>query len=232
MIVVIPAYNEEKNIIRVLKELSDLEIDSIVVDDGSIDKTRKLVEEFIKNNENNNKIYTIFKDKNQGKSSALKDGTKLALDLNYEYIVYMDGDHQHKPEDIPKMLKKLKEENADAVFGIRKYNHIPFHRQISNFIASIIMSLTVSFYSRRPYIFRDIQCGFRIIKSSFLKDAYFGYGYSVEHLIALQLAKKGAKIVEEYVTIEYHPDATSYITAKKIVDVVKEVAKFVLFRNC
>ena len=123
---------------------------------------------------------------------------------------------------------KLKKKDADAVFGIRKYKHIPFHRQISNFLASLTMSLVVTFYSGKIYIFRDIQCGYRIIKAEYLKDVYFGEGYSVEHLIALQLAKKKAKIVEEYVDIEYHPDATSYITTKKILDVAKEVAKFVL----
>jgi hypothetical protein len=86
-------------------------------------------------------------------------------------------------------------------------------------------------FSGNFHIFRDIQCGFRIIKSEFLKNSYFGDGYSVEHLIALQLAKKNAKITEEYVTIDYHNDAISYITTKKILDVVKEVAKYVLSKH-
>ena len=228
IVAVIPAYNEEKNILKVLNDLNKLGIDSIVVDDGSSDRTKEIIEEYIKHNNKIN-IYPIFKDKNEGKSKALKDGTELALNHKYKYIIYMDGDYQHKPKDIPKMFKKLKEKNADAVFGIRKYRHIPFHRQISNFLASAFMSLVVSVYSKKIYFFRDIQSGFRIIKSDFLNNVYFGEGYSVEHLIALQLAKKNAKIVEEYIEIEYHPDATSYITTKKIIDVIKEVARFVLF---
>jgi len=228
IVAVIPAYNEEKNILKVLNDLNKLGIDSIVVDDGSSDRTKEIIEEYIKHNNKIN-IYPIFKDKNEGKSKALKDGTELALNHKYKYIIYMDGDYQHKPMDIPKMFKKLKEKNADAVFGIRKYRHIPFHRQISNFLASAFMSLVVSVYSKKIYFFRDIQSGFRIIKSDFLNNVYFGEGYSVEHLIALQLAKKNAKIVEEYIEIEYHPDATSYITTKKIIDVIKEVARFVLF---
>jgi glycosyltransferase involved in cell wall biosynthesis len=231
LVVVIPAYNEEKNILKVLNDLDNLSIDSIVVDDGSLDGTKSVIENYIKNNTTKNKIYPIFKNKNEGKSKALEDGTKLALKQGYEYIVYMDGDYQHKPSDIPKMFKKLKETNADAVFGIRKYNHIPFHRQISNFMASIFMFLVVSIYSKKIYFFKDIQSGFRIIKSDFLNNVYFGEGYSVEHLMAIQLAKKNAKIVEEYIEIEYHPDATSYITTKKILDVMKEVAKFVLFHK-
>ncbi|AEH07335.1 glycosyltransferase family 2 protein [Methanothermococcus okinawensis] len=235
-VVVIPAYNEEKNILKVLDDLNKLsdlseQFDSIVVDDGSTDGTKTIIENYIKNNSLNYKIYTIFKSKNEGKSKALEDGTKFALKQGYNYIIYMDGDYQHKPRDIPKMFKKLKKTNADAVFGIRKYNHIPLHRQISNFLASIFMSLVISIYSKKIYFFRDIQSGFRIIKSDFLNDAYFGEGYSVEHIIALQLAKKKAKIVEEYIEIEYHPDATSHITTKKILDVMKEVAKFVLFHN-
>ncbi len=235
IVAVIPAYNEEKNILNVFYDLTKLGIDLIVIDDGSSDKTRDVIKKYIEHNQNNNQnkinIFPIFKNKNEGKSKALKDGTKLALSYNYEYIVYIDGDYQHKPKDIPKMFKKLNEKNADAVFGIRKYYHIPLHRQISNFLASIFMSLIISIYTNRFYFFKDIQCGFRIIKSCFLNDIYFGDGYSVEHLIALQLAKKGAKIIEEYVEVDYHPDATSHITTKKIIDVMKEVARFVLFHN-
>ncbi|EHP85757.1 glycosyltransferase family 2 protein [Methanotorris formicicus] len=226
MIAVIPMFNEERNILKVLKDLEELGIDAVVVDDGSEDNSINIVEEFSKKSKNN--IYLIKKEKNEGKARALKDGTEFALKLNPEYIVYMDGDYQHKPKDIPKMIEKLKKGNADAVFGIRRYKYIPIHRQVSNFLASLIMSLVVTFYSGKIYIFKDIQCGYRIIKAKFLKNVYFGEGYSVEHLIALQLAKRKAKIIGEYVDIEYHPDATSYITTKKILDVVKEVAKFVL----
>jgi len=228
MIAVIPAYNEEKNIISVLKDLSDLNIDVVVVDDGSIDKTKKIIGEFLEKNEFKNKIFPIFKDKNEGKSKALEEGTNYAIKLGYNTIIYMDGDYQHKPKDIPPLIKKMESENADAVFGVRKYKHIPIHRQFSNFLASFIMSLTVSVFSGRIHIFKDIQCGFRIIKSKFLNGMYFGEGYSVEHLVALQLAQKNAKIVEEYVSIDYHPDAISHITTKKIIDVMKEVAKYVL----
>jgi glycosyltransferase involved in cell wall biosynthesis len=232
MVAVIPAYNEEKNILNVLNDLNELGIDSIVVDDGSSDGTKKIIEEYIKNNKNRKiNIYLIFKNKNEGKSKALRYGTELALNHKYEYIIYMDGDYQHKPRDIPKMFKKLEEKKADVVFGIRKYGHIPFHRQISNFLASVFMSLVISIYSKKIYFFKDIQCGFRIIRSDFLNNIHFGEGYSVEHLIALQLAKKNAKIVEEYIEIDYHPDATSYITTKKIIDVMKEVARFVLFHK-
>ncbi len=231
MVAVIPAYNEEKNIISVLKDLSDINIDVIVVDDGSTDKTKTIINEFLEKNEFKNKIFPIFKEKNEGKSKALEDGTNYAINLNYDAIAYLDGDYQHKPSDIIPMYEKMKSENADAVFGIRKYKHIPFHRQFSNFLASVIMSITVSVFSGNFHIFRDIQCGFRIIKSEFLKNSYFGDGYSVEHLIALQLAKKNAKITEEYVTIDYHNDAISYITTKKILDVVKEVAKYVLSKH-
>ncbi|ABR56134.1 glycosyltransferase family 2 protein [Methanococcus aeolicus] len=237
LIVVIPAYNEEKNILKVLSELSNLNLDSIVVDDGSTDNTKRIVKEYIdkttsnnnnKNKNNNVKIYTIFKSTNEGKAKALEQGTKFALEKGYKYICYIDGDYQHKPKDILPMFEKLKKKDADAVFGIRRYKHIPFYRIISNYLASVFMSVMVSIYALNFHIFKDIQSGFRIIKGDFLNDMYFGDGYSVEHLVALQLAKRKAKIVEEYISIEYHPNAISYITTKKIIDVVKEVAKFIL----
>ncbi|HIP17641.1 MAG TPA: glycosyltransferase family 2 protein [Methanothermococcus okinawensis] len=227
-IVIIPTYNEEKNILRVLNDLKNIPVDVIIVDDGSSDNTKEIIKNYMKNSSIKNKIYTLFKDKNEGKSKAIRDGTELALKLNYEYIVYMDGDYQHKPKDIPKMFERLKKHNGDAIFGIRKYSSIPFHRRLSNYLASIIMSLIISIYVGKIYFFRDIQCGFRIIKSKFLRNIYYGEGYSVEHLIAIQLAKKNAKIIEEYIDIEYHADAFSHITTKKILDVVIEVAKYVL----
>ena len=228
-IVIIPTYNEEKNILRILNDLKNIPIDILIVDDGSSDNTKEIIKNYMDNPSIKNKIYTIFKNKNEGKSKAIRDGTELALKLNYEYIAYIDGDYQHKPKDIPKMFKKLKKHNGDAIFGIRKYSSIPFHRQISNYLASIIMSIIISVYVGRIYFFKDIQCGFRIIKGEFLKDIYYGEGYSVEHLIAIQLAKKNAKIIEEYIDIEYHADACSHITTKKILDVVIEVAKYVLW---
>jgi len=227
-IVIIPTYNEEKNILKVLKDLNTIPVDVLIVDDGSTDNTKKVIKEYLDRGEYKNKIYTIFKEKNEGKSKALKSGTELALKLGYKYIVFMDGDYQHKPKDIPKMFKKLKECKGDAVFGIRKYSSIPFHRQISNFLASVFMSILISLYVGRIYFFRDIQCGFRIIRGDLLRGMYFGEGYSVEHLIAIQLAKKGAKIVEEYIDVEYHPEAYSHITTRKILDVMVEVAKYIM----
>ena len=88
MIAVIPAYNEEKNIISVLKDLSDINIDVIVVDDGSTDKTKTIIKEFLEKNEFKNKIFPIFKEKNEGKSKALEDGTIYALNLNYVITSY------------------------------------------------------------------------------------------------------------------------------------------------
>ena len=227
-VVIIPTYNEEKNILKVLEELNTIPVDALIVDDGSTDNTKKTIEEYLSRGEYKNKIYTIFKEKNEGKSKALKSGTELALRLGYRYIVFMDGDYQHKPKDIPKMFKKLMEYKGDAIFGIRRYSSIPLHRQISNFLASVFMSILISLYVGRIYFFRDIQCGFRIIRGDLLRDIYFGEGYSVEHLIAIQLAKKGAKIVEEYIDVEYHPEAHSHITTKKILDVMVEVARYIV----
>ncbi|HIP84520.1 MAG TPA: glycosyltransferase family 2 protein [Methanothermococcus okinawensis] len=227
-VVIIPTYNEEKNILKVLKDLNTIPVDVLVVDDGSTDNTKKVIQEYLSRGEHRNRIYTIFKERNEGKSKALKSGTELALKLGYNYILFMDGDYQHKPKDIPKMLKKLRECGGDAVFGIRKYSSIPIHRQISNFLASVFMSILISLYVGRPYLFRDIQCGFRIIRADLLRDIYFGEGYSVEHLIAIQLAKKGAKILEEYIDVEYHPEAHSHITTRKIVDVMVDVLKYIM----
>jgi len=226
LIVIIPTYNEEKNIINILKDLNKLNLPCIIVDDCSIDNTRNIIDKYKKNNKNQI-IYTIYKNENKGKSEALKDGTNYALKLNYEYICFIDGDYQHKPEDIPKLYKKLIEKNGDCIFGVRKYKNIPFYRIISNSVVSVLMSIFVSIYTFKLHIFKDVQCGFKIIKKDLLKNIYFGDRYSVEHLLALQLAQKKAKIIEDYISIEYHDDAVSYITTKLIINVPIDILKYI-----
>ncbi|ADG13886.1 glycosyl transferase family 2 [Methanocaldococcus infernus ME] len=224
IVAVVPAYNEEKNIEKVLKELDEIKIDAIVVDDGSEDRTSEKVKNF---KPKNIKIFLIRNNKNLGKAKALELGTKEALRLGYKYIAYIDGDYQLKPRDILKLYKLLKEREADAVFGVRKFDNIPFPRKITNFLANLLVSFAILVHTKRFYFLRDVQCGLRLIKADLLKDIYFGKDYSVEHIVAIQLIKKGAKILEEEIDVEYHEDAVSYLNSKKVLDVIKEVLNFI-----
>ncbi|MFA7689262.1 MAG: glycosyltransferase family 2 protein, partial [Bacilli bacterium] len=104
-LVIIPAYNEEENIVNTINslkkiKLKGIKLNYIVINDGSKDKTR---ETLIKN-----KIKFIDLIYNLGIGGAVQTGYKYALYNNYDVAIQLDGDGQHNPEYIKKLIEELK----------------------------------------------------------------------------------------------------------------------------
>jgi len=112
-LLIIPAYNEEKNIGQVLKnlKLSKLDLDIIVINDGSKDRTKEVVEE--------ESISIISHPYNLGYAAALQTGFKYAQNKGYNYVIQFDSDGQHDINDIPFMMGELEKGHADIVIGSR-----------------------------------------------------------------------------------------------------------------
>lgn len=156
--VVIPAYNEEATIhdivTRALKHSSLV----IVVDDGSTDETisklKGLPIELIKN------------EKNQGKAASLWKGILTARDFNVNYIVTLDGDGQHAPEDIPRLLGQSEEKPKSIIIGARLADKsvIPAKRYYANRIANFWIAWAAG------YPLSDSQSGFRVYPSKLFDD--------------------------------------------------------------
>ena len=114
--VIVPAYNEEKTIIQLLKKVRDVEINGvtkeiIVIDDCSVDNTLSLLEE--------NKIlydFLIKLPKNSGKGEAVKNGL---LKASGQYILFQDADLEYDPNDYEKLLEPVIRFDADLVIGSR-----------------------------------------------------------------------------------------------------------------
>lgn len=110
LLIIIPAYNEEKNIVRVFEQLEKLGIpaiaDILVIDDASTDDTGRIVREW--------KYELITHIYNLGYGSALQLGYKYAVRRNYDYVIQMDADGQHDACNIPVIYEALKGKGFDG----------------------------------------------------------------------------------------------------------------------
>lgn len=149
--IVIPAYNEEKVISNVIGEIQSAGYGNIiVVDDGSADNTQKEA----KKGEN---VIALRHKINRGKGAATKTGIVAAKLLGADIIVTMDGDGQHDPGDITRLIKPIADGQCDVVLGSRLKNTqgMPFYKIIQNHFGNI-----VTWYLYGLYV-TDSQSGFR-----------------------------------------------------------------------
>jgi len=194
--VVIPAYNEGDKLIGVLEKAISLADNIIVVDDGSDQK--KMAEINFKNI--SGKIIFLRHRINLGKGAALKTGCEAAIKLGAEIIVLMDADGQHKPEDIPRFVDKLKKDNLDIVFGSRQIGHdMPLMMMLGNKFLSITSSLLFGIY------ISDTQSGFRAFKSTvYPKIQWNSPRYSIETEMIVNTGKNHLKFGEIEIQTIYH----------------------------
>ncbi len=108
---VIPAYNEEKTIKKVIMDIKPKVDEIIVVDDGSRDNTSLIAEK--------EGVIVLKHIVNRDQGAALQTGTEYALKLGADIIVHFDADGQHKVEDIEKLVNLIIKEGYDVVFGSR-----------------------------------------------------------------------------------------------------------------
>ena len=132
VVIVIPAYNEERTILGVIRGLKQHGFERlIVVDDGSTDRTSELACQ--------EGVILLRHVLNRGLGGALGTGISAALRLGAERIVTFDADGQHDPDDIPRMLEPIERGEADVVIGSRMLDPIgmPYSRRLANWIANV-----------------------------------------------------------------------------------------------
>jgi glycosyltransferase involved in cell wall biosynthesis len=155
--VLIPTYNEENEIAELIHALQRLSLEIIVTDDGSQDKTPLIAESC--------GAKVLLNERNIGKGAALSRGFDYALKNGFDAVITMDGDGQHRPEDIPVFFKEAESKEADIIVGNRMLNtgNMPFVRVLTNKFMSWMISRIAG--QNIP----DTQCGFRLIKSGVLE---------------------------------------------------------------
>lgn len=211
-LVIIPAYNEEKNIGSVIKEVKKYAENILVVDDGSTDLTKEIAKK--------QEVEVISHSVNLGKGAALKTGCDYAYKQGVENIVVIDADGQHEPKDIPRFLEALK--RVDIVFGYRKQsNTMPLILKFGNKFINETLRLLF-----RIKIY-DSQCGYRAFKSSiYPKIRWKANDYYMETEMIVKAGRNNLK--HEQVSIEtIYGDKYKGTTA---VDGVKIVSKMIGWR--
>ncbi len=130
--VIIPTFNNQNTLKRVIEGVLYYTNDIIIVNDGCTDDTSKILEDY-------KDLTQIHFTKNKGKGAALREGFKIAYQNNYNYAITIDSDGQHYPNDIPVFLNELEKDDRYLLIGSRNMTHdsVPkgssFGNKFSNF---------------------------------------------------------------------------------------------------
>jgi len=207
--IIIPAYNEEKTIIKVLEKIKNnspnlFKYEVIVIDDGSTDGSKKLLE-------NNKNLYNklLINDTNKGKGFSVKRGI---LSSSGTHIIFQDADFEYDPSDFKKFEKIFADFNADGIIGSRFVysNYTRSHNILNKFGNKLITLIFNLLYNTT---FTDIySCYFAFKKNLLDGQSLRTEGFEQHAEILCKVMKKGNKFYE--VPISYN--GRNYTEGKKI----------------
>lgn len=199
--VVIPTYNEAKTIGWLVRKIKETAVkDVVVVDDGSIDATYKIARE--------SGAVVLRNKRNLGKGTSLKTGFDYCLAENCNAVITMDGDGQHSPEEIPRLIDFAESSKADIVVGNRMHHPqgMPYLRFLTNKFMSVVIS------SLLGQSIPDTQCGLRLLKKGVLENIRLkSTNFEIESEILIQAVRKGFTVQSLPIRAIYHPDIESQI---------------------
>ena len=195
----IPAYREAAHIAEVVRRVREQLKTVLVVDDGSPDETAELARQA--------GAEVIVHSQNGGKGAAIKTGFKVLMERGFDYVLILDGDGQHLPEDIDSFLSAAALAPGGLLVGNRMHQTagMPLVRMLTN----RLMSRLISGLCKQPI--PDTQCGFRMIHRDVIPSLFCesnAYDYETEMLLIA--SRSGHRVGSVPVTTVY-ADETSKI---------------------
>jgi glycosyltransferase involved in cell wall biosynthesis len=191
----VPTYNNAKTLAPLLNDLQAFNARIIVVNDGSTDETKNILNLFPG-------IHSISYTPNKGKGIALRRGFKAALDQGYDYTISIDSDGQHFAKDIPAFLDSLEKNPGAIIIGARNMNQssVPgksnFGHQFSNFWFKVETDIKLP----------DTQSGFRLYPVARLQSMTFitrRFEFEIEVIVLA--AWNGIPVISVPVSVYYAP---------------------------
>jgi len=213
----IPAYNEEKNIAKIIVKLKKMVDQILVCDDGSTDSTCAIAESL--------GVTVIKHPENSGYGMAIRSIFLKAREINADLLVTIDADGQHKIEDINKIIKPIADGRADISIGsrfLKEDNNTPGYRKLG---VKVITKVTNSSLSEKV---TDAQSGFRAYNNKVLQSltpSDSGMGISTEILI--KSSKLGFKIAEVPTEIQYEGDTSTQNPVSHGTEVLMSTLKYI-----
>lgn len=223
-LVIIPAYNEEGNIEKVVNNLIEKfpQYDYLIVNDGSTDHTKHICQS------NNYQVINLVV--NMGIGGAVQTGYRYARDNDYDVAVQIDGDGQHDVSFLEKMLIPIEKGQADVVIGSRFVEK-------EGFQSSGIRRIGINFLSILGRILtgvrvKDITSGYRVVNSKFIHIFAQDYPSDYPEPEAMVItAVHGGKILEYPVIMRERVSGQSSITLKRSVYYMYKVTLAMIIRR-
>lgn len=189
--VIIPAYNEESTIRTIIDRVRKVPINKeiIVIDDGSTDATRDVIQEYA---ESHPEIRAFYHDINRGKGSALRTGFAHATG---DIFIVQDADLEYDPSDYFRLLRPILDGRADVVYGSRFIGET--HRVLFfwHYVANKILTTISNMFTNLNLT--DIETGYKVFKREAISDiTIVSKRFGFEPEITAKIAKKGLRIYE------------------------------------
>jgi len=195
-LVVIPTYNESENIEKIIETVlkQSAELDILIIDDNSPDKTAQIIKNLMVNN---SKLYLLERPRKMGLGTAYVTGFKYMLEHNYDYCFEMDADFSHNPNDLPRFIELISQ--YDLIIGSRYCNGVsvvnwPMKRLLLSFFACMYARIVTG------CPIRDLTAGFKCYSRNALSGINLdklkadGYGFQIE--IDFMIWRNGFKVKE------------------------------------
>ncbi|HEV2193273.1 MAG TPA: glycosyltransferase family 2 protein [Nitrosopumilaceae archaeon] len=213
----IPAYNEEKNIAKIIVKLQKIADKIIVCNDGSTDLTGEIAEKM--------GAVVINHTKNLGYGAGIRSIFLKAREIDSDILVTFDADGQHRIEDVQTVIEPIIKNEADVVIGSR---FLGDGKQVPGYRKAGIKTITSVANTAMDSKITDSQSGFRAYNKKVLKDiipSEYGMGVSTEILIKAN--KIGCRIKEVPITILYEGETSTHHPVSHGFSVILSTMKFI-----